>query len=139
LSEALKTNPVGNGQAVIGKGMIVKGSIHSSQDMYLDGEIEGELDVENCTLTVGPNGKISANAKAREVDIQGTMTGNVESSRISIRTTGRLVGDIKTAGIVIENGAYFKGRVDIVDSRQNADSRQSNDRRPENQKVAHAK
>jgi cytoskeletal protein CcmA (bactofilin family) len=119
LSESFKQNPAGNGSAVIGKGMIIKGNIHSSQDMYLDGEIEGELDVENCTLTVGPNGKISANAKAREVDIQGTMTGNVESTRISIRTSGRLIGDIRTGGIVIENGAYFKGRVDIVDQRQN--------------------
>ncbi|HWF09192.1 MAG TPA: polymer-forming cytoskeletal protein [Bryobacteraceae bacterium] len=105
--------PNGN-VAVIGKGMIVKGNIYSTQDMYLDGEVDGELDVENCTLIIGPNGKISANAKAREVDIQGTMTGNVESTRISIRTSGRLVGDIRTAGIVIENGAYFKGRVDII-------------------------
>ncbi len=116
--EIQKHNSPANGTAVIGKGMIIKGSIHSAQDMYLDGEIEGDLDVENCTLTIGPNGKISANAKAREVDIQGTLTGNVESTRISIRTSGRLVGDIRTAGIVIENGAYFKGRVDIVDQRQ---------------------
>jgi cytoskeletal protein CcmA (bactofilin family) len=114
LPELLKTMPPNSSVAVIGKGMIVKGNIHSTQDMYLDGEVDGELDVENCTLTIGPNGKISANAKAREVDIQGTMTGNVESTRISIRTSGRLVGDIRTAGIVIENGAYFKGRVDIV-------------------------
>lgn len=114
MSELVKTTPPGSGVAVIGKGMIIKGKIDSTQDMYLDGEIDGELNVENCTLTIGPNGKISANAKAREVDIQGTMTGNVDSRRIAIRETGRLVGDIRTAGIVIENGAYFKGRVDIV-------------------------
>ncbi|HEX4274900.1 MAG TPA: polymer-forming cytoskeletal protein [Bryobacteraceae bacterium] len=114
MSDLQKQTPAGSSVALIGKGMIIKGNIHSTQDMYLDGEIEGELDVENCLLTVGPNGKISANAKAREVDIHGTMTGNVESKRISIRTSGRLVGDIRTAGIVIENGAYFKGRVDIV-------------------------
>jgi len=94
--------------------MIIKGKIHSTQDMYLDGEIDGDLNVENCVLTIGPNGKIAANAKAREVDIQGSMTGNVESKRIAIRESGRLVGDIRTAGIVIENGAYFKGSVDIV-------------------------
>jgi cytoskeletal protein CcmA (bactofilin family) len=114
LSELVKTAPPGSGVAVIGKNMIIKGKIHSTQDMYLDGEIDGDLNVENCTLTIGPNGKISANAKAREVDIQGAMTGNVESRRIAIRETGRLVGDIRTAGIIIENGAYFKGSVDIV-------------------------
>lgn len=119
MSELVKTMPPGSDVAVIGKGMTVKGKIHSTQDMYLDGEIDGDLDVENCTLIIGPNGKISANAKAREVDIQGSMTGNVDSRRISIRETGRLVGDIRTAGIVIENGAYFKGRVDIVIDKAN--------------------
>jgi len=107
-----------NYAAVIGKGMIIKGTIHSKQDVILHGEVEGVLDVENFRLTIGPTGRATANAKAREVDIQGSIDGDVDSTdKISIRTGGRLIGDIRTAGIVIEDGAYFKGAVDIVDRR----------------------
>jgi len=121
LSEPLKQNPAAGDLVVIGKGMIIKGSIHSGQDVFLDGVLEGVLDVQNHRLTIGPHGNAVANTRAREVDIHGVLTGNVESTdKISIRTSGRLVGDIRTAGIVIESGAYFKGRVDIINSRAQA-------------------
>jgi cytoskeletal protein CcmA (bactofilin family) len=121
LSDLFKQHTGANGVAVIGKGMIIKGSIHSRQDVFLDGELEGVLDVEDCRLTIGPNGKAIANTRAREVDIHGSVKGNVESThKISIRTSGRLEGDIRTAGIVIESGAYFKGRVDIITSNGDA-------------------
>jgi cytoskeletal protein CcmA (bactofilin family) len=101
--------------AVIGKGMIIKGSIHSKQDIILNGFLEGVLDVENFRLTIGPTGRVVANTKAREVDVHGSIQGDVQSTdKISIRTGGSLVGDIKTAGVVIEEGAFFKGNVDIV-------------------------
>jgi cytoskeletal protein CcmA (bactofilin family) len=101
--------------AVIGQGTTIIGSIHSKQDLFLDGELEGDLDVENRSLTIGPHGKVVANAKAREVDIQGNMTGNVESSgKTFIRSSGQLVGDVVTGGIVIETGAVFKGKVEIL-------------------------
>jgi cytoskeletal protein CcmA (bactofilin family) len=99
----------------IGKGMIIIGSIHSEQDVFLNGEMEGDLDVENCRLTIGPDGKVAANARAREVDISGTLTGNVDASeKTCIRASGELRGDVKTRGIVIEEGAMFKGRVEII-------------------------
>ncbi|HXE64277.1 MAG TPA: polymer-forming cytoskeletal protein [Bryobacteraceae bacterium] len=101
--------------AFIGRGTTIIGSIHSKQDLILDGELEGELDVENRSLTIGPHGKVTANAKAREVDIQGNMTGNVETSgKTCIRSSGSLVGDVVTGGIVIENGAVFRGNVEIT-------------------------
>lgn len=101
--------------AVIGKGMIIKGSVYSQQDLVLNGELEGDLNLENCRLTIGVTGKVVAHAKAREVDVQGQLTGNVETTeKISIRSGGRLIGDIRAAGIVIEDGAHFKGAVDIV-------------------------
>jgi cytoskeletal protein CcmA (bactofilin family) len=66
-------------------------------------------------LTVGPNGKLQAGVKAREVVVLGTIHGNVEASdKIDIRKDAKLVGDIKTARIVIEDGAYFKGSIDIA-------------------------
>jgi cytoskeletal protein CcmA (bactofilin family) len=115
LSEPVKQNSEVNGTAVIGEGMIIKGSIYSKQDLFLDGEIDGDLIVENCILTVGPHGKVTANARAREVEIHGAVTGNVEcTGKTVIRASGRLVGDIRAAGIVIEDGAAFKGRVEIV-------------------------
>jgi cytoskeletal protein CcmA (bactofilin family) len=104
---------------VIGQGMIIKGSLYSENDVFLDGEIEGDLDVKNYRLMVGPHGKVVANVKAREVDIHGIVTGNVESTeRTSIRASGQLTGDVRTGGIVIESGAMFKGRVEIATSLQ---------------------
>ena len=99
--------------------MIIKGNLHSEDDVFLDGEIEGDLDVENYKLLIGPHGKVVANVKAREVDIHGIVTGNVESTeRTSIRATGQLTGDVRTGGIVIESGAMFKGKVEIATSLQ---------------------
>jgi cytoskeletal protein CcmA (bactofilin family) len=115
VTQPIKQSAGGEAPVVIGQGMIIKGSLHSENDVFLDGEIEGDLDVENCRLLIGPHGKVVANVKAREVDIHGIMTGNVESTeKTSIRTTGQLMGDVRTGGIVIESGALFKGKVEIV-------------------------
>lgn len=101
--------------SVIGQGIIIKGSIRSRQDLFLDGQMEGDLDVGDCTLVIGPNGRVVASARARVIDIHGTITGNVESTeKTSIRTSGQLVGDVRTGGIVIESGALLKGKVEIV-------------------------
>jgi cytoskeletal protein CcmA (bactofilin family) len=104
--------------AVVGETMTIKGSIQSSEDLYIDGDVEGTLDLTGCRLTVGPHGKVAANAVAREVIVIGQMRGDVEvTSKVAIRTNGRLIGDIKAAGIVIDDDAYFKGKIDIVMNR----------------------
>ena len=113
--ETAKQNFGSDAPVRIGKGLIIIGSIHSEQDVFLNGEVEGDLDIENCRLTIGPDGKVAANARAREVDISGILTGNVESTeKTRIRATGQLLGDVKTRGIVIEEGAHFKGKVEIT-------------------------
>lgn len=95
--------------------MVIKGELRGHEDMYLDGELEGKLDLNRHRLTIGPNGKVRASVRAREVEIQGTLQGNVEAAgRIIIRKNAKLVGDLKMAGIVIEDGAYFKGNIDIT-------------------------
>lgn len=76
MSEPLQENPADE-TTVIGRGMIIRGSIYSKQDLFIDGEIDGALLVENGKLTIGPHGKAVTNARAREVDILGTLTGNV--------------------------------------------------------------
>src|ERR1700728_120695 len=107
--------PESRGPASIGKAVMIKGQIFSREDLTIDGEIDGSVELHEHRLTVGPNGKLQAGVKAREVVVLGTIHGNVEASdKIEIRKDAKLVGDIKTARIVIEDGAYFKGSIDIA-------------------------
>ena len=100
--------------AVIGPSMSMKGEIRTREELVVEGEVEGLLE-SHSSITIGPNGKVKANIKAREVSIFGAVKGNIEvSDKIAIRGNGSLIGDIKTAGISIEDGAYFKGSIDIV-------------------------
>ena len=103
------------GTAVIGKSVIIKGQIFAREDLLVDGEVEGgTIEAQEHRLTIGPNGKVNASVKAREIVVLGAVNGNVEASeKIDIRKDARLIGDIKTARIVIEDGAYFKGSIDI--------------------------
>lgn len=106
--------PEARGSAVIGKSVMIKGQIFSREDLTIDGEVEGSVELQEHRLTVGPNGKVNAGVKAREIIVLGTIQGNVDASdKIDIRKDAKLVGDIKTARIVIEDGAYFKGSIDI--------------------------
>jgi cytoskeletal protein CcmA (bactofilin family) len=94
--------------------MTIKGEIRAREELLVDGEVEGLLESQ-ALLTVGPNGKVRANIKAREVVIYGSVRGNVEvTEKIAIREQGSLIGDIKSAGISIDDGAYFKGSIDIM-------------------------
>jgi cytoskeletal protein CcmA (bactofilin family) len=100
--------------AVIGKSVTVKGQISSREDLTIDGEVEGSIELSEHRLTVGPHGRVHAGVRAREIVVLGSIHGNVETSdKIEIRKDGKLIGDIKTARIVIEDGAYFKGNIDI--------------------------
>jgi cytoskeletal protein CcmA (bactofilin family) len=94
--------------------VVIKGQIYSREDLVIDGEVEGSVEAHENKIVVGPNGKVSAGVKAREVVVHGAIKGNVEAGeKIDIRREAKLVGDIKTQRIVIEDGAYFKGSVDI--------------------------
>ncbi len=105
----------GGGPAILGKSVIVKGQIYGREDLTIDGEVEGTVELQEHRLTIGPNGKVTATVKAREVVVLGTLQGNVETrDKIHIRKDAKLVGDIKTARIEIEDGAYFKGNIDIT-------------------------
>ncbi len=105
----------GGNTATIGKAVKIVGQIFSKEDLYMDGDLEGTVEALEHRLTIGPNGSVHAGIKAREVVALGTIQGNVEATeRIEIRKDAKLVGDIKTARIIIEDGAYFKGSIDIV-------------------------
>jgi cytoskeletal protein CcmA (bactofilin family) len=100
--------------ATIGSSMNIKGEIRSNEELVVDGDVEGALESQS-VLTIGAKGKVRAHIKAREVHIFGSVRGNVDvTGKIAIREQGSLVGDIKAAGISIDDGAYFKGNIDIV-------------------------
>jgi len=102
-------------QASIGKGVKIRGQIYSKEDLYVDGDVEGSIELQENRLTVGPSGKLRCHVKAREVVILGNVQGNVHSSdKLEVRKDAWVVGDITTARIMIEDGAYFKGSIDIV-------------------------
>ncbi len=101
------------GPTIVGKTMRIVGDVSCQEELFLDGALEGKLDLKN-RLTIGPESKVNANIKAREVIVFGSVRGNVEAEeRIALRAGATIVGDIKTAGIIIEDGAYFKGGIDI--------------------------
>jgi len=103
------------GAATIGKAVKIVGQIFSREDLYIDGEVEGTVEALEHKLTIGPNGTVRATIKAREAVALGNIQGNVEATeKIEIRKDAKLTGDIRTARIIIEDGAYFKGSIDIV-------------------------
>ncbi len=105
---------VRGGAAALGKNVTVKGQIFAREDLTIDGEVEGTVECHEHRLTIGPNARVQAGLKAREIIIQGSIHGNVDATdKIDIKKEAKLVGDIKTSRIVIEDGAYFKGSIDI--------------------------
>src|SRR6267154_3364442 len=109
--------------AHIGKSVLVKGELSGSEDLYLDGEVEGSIDLQDHSLTIGPHSHVRANVKAREVVVHGKVDGNVEGTdRVELKRSSVLVGDISTQRIVIEDGAFFKGAIDIKKDGKSAKS-----------------
>ena len=100
--------------AHIGKSVIVKGELSGSEDLYLDGEVEGSIELRSHSLTIGPNGRVRANVFAKDVVVHGKIEGNINGTeRVELRKSAVLTGDITTQRIVIEDGAFFKGSIDI--------------------------
>jgi cytoskeletal protein CcmA (bactofilin family) len=101
-------------QATIGKSLVIKGEVTGSESLYIDGRVEGAINLSGNRVTVGRNGQVQANLNAREVVILGKVKGNVTASdRVDIRNEGSLTGDVICQRICIEEGAYFKGGIDI--------------------------
>lgn len=107
------TAPIG-GTANIGRSVLIKGELSGSEDIYLDGTVEGSIELPGNNLSVGPNGRVRAGIRARGVIIEGKVEGDIEASeRVELRKTAVLTGSIVTQRVSIEDGAYFKGGVDV--------------------------
>jgi cytoskeletal protein CcmA (bactofilin family) len=101
-------------QATIGKGLTIKGEINGSESLYIDGKVEGSINLPGNRVTVGRNGQVAASITAREIVVLGKVRGNVTATdRVDIRAEGSLSGDVAAARISIEDGAFFKGGIDI--------------------------
>ncbi len=101
-------------QATIGKGLFIKGEITGSESLFIDGKVEGSINIPGNRVTIGRNGQVAANISAREIVVLGKVRGNVAATdRVDIRAEGSLSGDVAAARISIEDGAFFKGGIDI--------------------------
>ena len=112
-------------QATIGKSLVIKGEVTGSESLYIDGKVEGSIQLPGNRVTIGRNGQVSANINAREVVVLGKVRGNLTASdRVDIRNEGSLTGDVVAQRISIEDGAFFKGGIDIRKPGQQKDSKE---------------
>jgi len=114
-------------QATIGKSLVIKGEVTGSESLYIDGRVEGSISLAGNRVTIGRNGVVAANINAREIVVLGKVRGNLTASdRVDIRSDGSLTGDVVAARISIEDGAYFKGGIDIRKAGQAAQATKPN-------------
>jgi len=107
------TTSSGN-MARLGASLHIKGEITGNEDLQIDGSVEGLVQLDDRKLTVGASARVTADLMAREVIVYGNVKGNLRArDRIEIKKDGSVVGDLTTARIMIEDGAYFKGSIEI--------------------------
>jgi cytoskeletal protein CcmA (bactofilin family) len=100
--------------AHVGPSVIIKGQVSGTEDLSIDGEVEGIIDLPGHVVTVGARGRVRANIQAKDVVIHGELNGNLHGiQRVELKKSAKVVGDISTERILIEDGAYFKGGIDV--------------------------
>lgn len=101
-------------QVNIGKSVVIKGELSGSEDLTIEGQVDGKIELRQNVLTIGPNGKIKAQVAAKSVVVQGEVVGNITASeKVDIRDSGSVDGDISAPKIAIAEGAHFKGSIDM--------------------------
>lgn len=112
--------------ASIGKSVQIRGEVKGSEDLVVDGLVEGTITLSDSRLTIGPNAHVDANVSARDVVILGTLNGNIlASGRVELRSGANLTGDIRAARLSIEENAVFSGKVDLIQGTTGAAERSS--------------
>jgi len=115
ISRASSLSTPTHNETLLGRSMVLRGDLSGKEDLLIEGQFEGTISLHEHCLTVGPHGQVKAEIHARQVVIQGTVNGNVTArERVEIRKSGNVVGDLVAAAIAIEDGAYFKGSIDIL-------------------------
>ena len=109
------SSATGSQRTCIGRTVVAQGQIVAGEDLLIEGQFDGTISLNEHCLTVGPEGHVKAEVRARQVVIQGSVTGNIEArEKVDIRLTGHVVGDLVASTVAIEEGAYFKGSIDIA-------------------------
>ena len=112
---------LGRDMVNIGKSVVIKGELSGSEDLTIEGQVEGRIDLKDNVLTIGPNGKIKAEVFAKAVVVLGEVTGNVTASeKVDIRDNGSVDGDVASPRVAIAEGAHFRGSVDMQRAGQKA-------------------
>ena len=113
-AKQLSSSPASpSGVASLSPGIRIKGEITGSEDLFIDGNVEGKVTFRNAVLTVGPNANVKADIDAREIVIRGRVEGKLDGSeRVQIGNTAKVIGDIRSSRIAIEDGAEFRGKVE---------------------------
>jgi len=107
--------PVENSAARIGKSVVICGEVKGSEDLIVDGRIEGTITLAESRLTIGPNANVAADLTARDVLIQGRVQGNVVATgRVELRAGCSVEGDIRALRLAVEDNAVFRGKVDLT-------------------------
>src|SRR5579863_7480855 len=100
---------------VLGGTLVLKGELSGKEDLLIEGQFDGSVDVPDHTLTVGAQGHVKADIRARQVIVHGSVEGKVTAKdKVDLRKTGNVIGDLVSASVSIEDGAYFKGSIEIV-------------------------
>ena len=109
------TTPAPPHQTVLGQTVVLRGELSANEDLLIEGQLEGTISLEDHCLTVGAHGQVKAEIRARQVVILGTVSGNVVArEKVEVRRSGHIVGDLMAGAVAIEEGAYFKGSIDIL-------------------------
>jgi len=102
-------------QTTLGGTVVLHGELSGNEDLLIEGKFEGSISLKDHCLTVGQQGQVKADIEARQVVVGGTVNGKVSArDKVEIKKTGHVVGDLVTAGVAIEEGAYFKGSIEIL-------------------------
>jgi cytoskeletal protein CcmA (bactofilin family) len=109
----------------IGKSVVIKGELNGSEDLTIEGQVEGKIELRQNVLTIGPNGKIKAQVFAKSVVVLGEVTGNITATeKVDIRDNGSVDGDLVSPRVAIAEGAHFRGSIDMQRSGQPAQQAQ---------------
>ena len=115
-----RVEPVQQEKAIvnIGKSVIIKGELSGSEDLTIEGQVEGKIELRQNVLTIGPNAKIKAQVQARAVVVEGQVQGNISTSeKIEIKDKGSVEGDLSSPRVAIADGAHFRGSIDMQNAK----------------------
>ena len=126
--------PYRDGSSYIGKSLVIKGELSGSEQMHIEGRIEGPISLRDCHVNIGRDGVVMSNVQAGDVIVRGTMHGNLTAAdRVEVHGGGSLTGDVSAGCVTIELGAHFHGKVDMrrPDPKAHLDSNNKSDKKPD--------